>query len=137
MGLDTAAVMFLCGAREAGVDFSSSAMIGRQWLFPEAGALEKVFSVLGTPRDAEQFLRENEYSENFFSLLGAERISSVDISDFEGATHVHDMNQPLPETLRGQFTVVLDIGTLEHVLILFRHSRIVWRWSPWVVISFK
>lgn len=115
MGLDTAAVMFLCGAKAMGVDFSNTATIGRQWFFPEVGALESVFSMLGVSRDADQFLRENEYSENFFSLLGAQQISSVDMSDFEGATHSHDMNLPLPDDLRGRFSVVHDSGTLEHV----------------------
>jgi hypothetical protein len=115
MGLDTAAVMFLCGAKAMGVDFSDTATIGRQWFFPAVGALEKVFSTLGVPRDAGQFLRENTYSEDFFSLLGAQQTSSVDISDFEGATHIHDMNMPLPDDLRGRFSVVHDSGTLEHV----------------------
>ena len=39
----------------------------------------------------------------------------MDISDFEGATHIHDMNLPLPDDLRGRFSVVHDSGTLEHV----------------------
>ena len=77
MGLDTTAVMFLCGAKAMGVDFSSTVTIGRQWFFPEVGALERVFSVLEVSRDADQFMKENEYSENFFSLLGAQQISSV------------------------------------------------------------
>jgi hypothetical protein len=115
MGLDTAAVMFLCGVKAMDVDFSKTCTLGRQWFFPEVGALARVFSVLGVPRDADQFLRENEYSENFFSLLGAQNISSVDMSSFEGATHIHDMNLPLPDDLRGRFTVVHDSGTLEHV----------------------
>jgi hypothetical protein len=74
-----------------------------------------MFSVLGVRQDAGQFLEANEYSEGFFSLLGAREISSVDISDFEGATHTHDMNFPLPDDLRGRFSVVFDGGTLEHV----------------------
>lgn len=115
MGLDTAAVMFLCGAKASGVDFTNTATIGRQWFFPELGALERVFAALGAPHNAPQFLRENEYGESFFSLLGAKRVSSVDFSNFEGATYIHDMNLPLPEELRGQFTVVHDSGSLEHV----------------------
>jgi hypothetical protein len=115
MGLDTAAVLFLCGAKRAGVDFSNTVTIGRQWFFPEVEALRRVFSVLGIPRDAYQFLQENEYSEKFFTLLGAQQISSVDASDFEGATHIHDMNMPLHEDLRGRFSVVHDSGTLEHI----------------------
>ena len=73
MGLDTAAVMFLCGAKNLGVDFSSPCMIGRQWFFPDEAALQRVFSVIDVRRDAAQFLQENDYSENFFSLLGARR----------------------------------------------------------------
>jgi hypothetical protein len=115
MGLDTAAAMFLCGARGSGVDFSRTTMIGRQWFFPEVGALERVFSALGLSQDAGNFWQANEYSEGFFSLLGAQQVSSVDISDFEGATHIHDMNQPLPDSLRGRFSVVYDGGTLEHI----------------------
>jgi hypothetical protein len=37
------------------------------------------------------------------------------MSDFEGATHTHDMNFPLTDDLRGRFSVVFDGGTLEHV----------------------
>jgi hypothetical protein len=115
MGLDTAAVMFLCGIKAMDVDFSNTVTIGRQWFFPEVKALERVFAVLRVPHHADRFLKENEYSDNFFSLLGAEQVSSVDMSDFEGATHIHDMNQPLPDDLRGRFSVVHDSGTLEHV----------------------
>ncbi|WP_315764622.1 methyltransferase domain-containing protein [Sphingomonas sp. Y38-1Y] len=47
--------------------------------------------------------------------LGATSVESIDMSDFEQATHIHDMNQPLPDHLRGRFDTVMDIGTLEHV----------------------
>jgi hypothetical protein len=115
MGLDTSAVIFLCGAKNMGVDFSTTVTLGRQWMFPEVGALERVFSMLGVARNAEEFLRENDYSESFFAMLGANQVSSVDFSDYEGATHIHDMNVPLPESLRGKFSAVVDCGTLEHV----------------------
>ncbi len=47
--------------------------------------------------------------------FGATAIESIDNSTFENATHLHDMNRPLPDTLRGQFDSVLDFGTLEHI----------------------
>jgi len=59
-----------------------------------------------------------EYSEEFFALLGAKEIFSIDVSDFEGATILHDMNQPLPHSLISSFDVVLDGGTLEHIFDL-------------------
>jgi hypothetical protein len=115
VGLDNASVMFLCAAKSMGVDFANTIMIGRQNFFPDAKTLQGIFSVLGVTRDAGQFLRENEGGEGFFSLLGASQVSSVDVSDYEGATHIHDMNRPLPADLAGRFSVVHDGGTLEHV----------------------
>ena len=79
MGLDTSAVMFLCGARSMGVDFGSTAMIGRQALWPDQTALARVFAVLGVDRDAGEFLRRHPFGEELLSLLGATRIESVDV----------------------------------------------------------
>lgn len=51
-----------------------------------------------------------------FGLMGFGTVESLDYSDFEGATHVIDLNSPgLPADLAGQFDSVLDSGTLEHV----------------------
>ena len=97
------------------VDFSDTLMVGRQLLYLDAPPLEQVFSVLGTDRSAEEFLRDNEYGEELFSILGAQRIDSMDYSSYEGATILHDLNSPLPGELKGRFSVVYDGGTLEHV----------------------
>jgi hypothetical protein len=51
----------------------------------------------------------------FFTLFGARQVSSVDYSDYEGATHIHDFNKPLPTALKERFSVVFDGGTIEHV----------------------
>ena len=115
MGLDTSSIMFLCAARSMGVDFGSTAMVGRQSFWPDEAALRRVFSVLGIDRDAADFLRQHEYGEEFFSLLGAHHVDSVDLSPYERATILHDMNLPLPVELRERFTLVYDGGTLEHV----------------------
>jgi 2-polyprenyl-3-methyl-5-hydroxy-6-metoxy-1,4-benzoquinol methylase len=42
-------------------------------------------------------------------------VSSIDASDYENATYVHDLNVPIPDHLKGQFDLVDDGGTLEHV----------------------
>jgi hypothetical protein len=59
--------------------------------------------------------RPEEDDVAFFRRLGFAAVESVDYSDFEGATHVADLNRPLPADLVGRFDVVLDSGTLEHV----------------------
>ena len=48
--------------------------------------------------------------------LGFGDVQSMDVSDYEHATQIFDLNNPdLPEELVGAFDVVLDGGTLEHV----------------------
>jgi SAM-dependent methyltransferase len=58
------------------------------------------------------------YCEEFFSLLGSKEIIAVDVSAFEGAQFIHDMNLPIPDALDSAFDVVLDGGTLEHIFDL-------------------
>lgn len=53
-----------------------------------------------------------------FHSLGFDSVESIDYSDFEGATHVADLNQEIPDHLKNRFDVVLDGGTLEHVFNL-------------------
>ena len=55
------------------------------------------------------------FSDPFWKLLGARQLAVFDASNFEGATQVHDMNQPIAEQLKQTFDVICDIGTLEHV----------------------
>lgn len=117
MGLDTPSVKFLCAAKRLGVDFTTTAMIGRQVFFSNTTAVARVFSALGVEENADNFVRENNHSfaEPYFRLLGARSIISLDYSPYEAATNLHDMNLPIPDSLRERFTAVHDGGTLEHV----------------------
>lgn len=53
------------------------------------------------------------YCEWAFAALGAEAVESVDVSDYEHATYVADLGQPV--RLPAQFDLVIDAGSLEHV----------------------
>jgi len=54
------------------------------------------------------------YCENFLMQeMGAEIVASYDFSDYEGATHIADMNKPLERVT--QYETVIDCGTLEHI----------------------
>jgi hypothetical protein len=115
LGLDNASVKFLCAAKSMGVDFARTATIGRQELFADADVLDKVFKTLGIDHDPGKFLQQNRYGEAFFEALGAKQVTSLDVSAFEEATILHDMNTPIPDSLRGRFSVVHDGGLIEHV----------------------
>ena len=52
----------------------------------------------------------------FYSEIGFSAVETLDVSDYEGAGHVFDLNAPsLPAGLGGRFDAVLNGGTLEHV----------------------
>jgi len=52
----------------------------------------------------------------FFDGLGYAGQESIDASDFEGATHIVDLNADgVPSHLRERFDVICNNGTLEHI----------------------
>jgi SAM-dependent methyltransferase len=52
----------------------------------------------------------------FFAALGFSGAEAVDFSDYEGAEHIFDLNEPtLPTDLHCRYDLVWDGGTLEHV----------------------
>jgi len=50
-----------------------------------------------------------------FRALGVESIRALDVSGYEGAEIVHDLNEPLPENLHGCADFVVDGSTLDNV----------------------
>jgi SAM-dependent methyltransferase len=52
--------------------------------------------------------------ETLFRLLGFDAVESLDHYDAEKPTHVHNLNAPIPDSLRGRFALVYDGGTTEH-----------------------
>ncbi|MGA2392705.1 MAG: hypothetical protein ABSH03_05035 [Candidatus Lustribacter sp.] len=51
----------------------------------------------------------------FFALLGLGNATVLDVSDYEGADVIVDLNVPVPADLRARFGLILDGGTMEHV----------------------
>jgi SAM-dependent methyltransferase len=119
MGFDVQGVRFLLRASRSGVRFHNTAMLGRQQLFLDPASLQRIlegFGMRSTDAEATRILTEADgFAEPLLRLLGAEQICSVDASSYEGASVVHDMNLPIPDSLKNVFSVVLDAGTLEHV----------------------
>lgn len=50
-----------------------------------------------------------------FSMLDFDTIHSIDVSNYEDATFVHDLNVPVPRELHDQYDLIFDGGTVEHV----------------------
>lgn len=52
---------------------------------------------------------------DFFKALGFQTVESLDANSYEGADHIHDFNVPVPEYMKGQYDLIFDGGTLEHI----------------------
>lgn len=55
---------------------------------------------------ADEFLRE---------FLECSSVTVMDVSDYEGADTIHDMNQAVPAEWHGRFDAIIDCGSLEHI----------------------
>ena len=119
MGLDSNACRLLLLAKCQGADFSRTLCLGRLNLSLSQSMMKRVLQEFGSFRDQAQIARifsdPNGFSEPFLQELGANQVDSVDATDYEGATHSHDLNADLPDSMHGQYDAVIDGGTLEHV----------------------
>lgn len=122
MGITRVAAEFLVQARLDGVDFGDSLTIGRQWLVLspyELLRLLKSKDLLPPSTNSESFIKDIAqipyYADPFFRTLGARKVEAMDISSFEGAQILHDLNLPIPSQLKERFDLVFDGGTLEHI----------------------
>jgi len=118
MGFDLQTLRFVLDAKRRGVDFSSTAMLGRQTLAVPADDLRAEIERYGLEplRSAVTDIYAGfPYSDALLRALGAVELDAIDVSEYEGASVVLDMNRPAPESLHGRFTAVIDGGTLEHI----------------------
>jgi hypothetical protein len=119
MGLSGGVCAFLAAASRGGVSFERTLTVGRQRLLTRPrtlrAALREGGIVLDRPETLELVDHGRGYGESLLGRLGARTVDSLDASDFEGATLIHDLNLPMATEVRGQYSAVIDSGTLEHV----------------------
>jgi hypothetical protein len=119
MGLDSNGIKLLLYAKSLGVDFSETVTIGRQYLYIEPSGLKEILSSFNYQVDDKNleliFKENNGYAETFFRYIGANITDSFDYSNYEGATHIHDMNLAIPDIYKDKYNVVIDGGALEHI----------------------
>jgi hypothetical protein len=119
MGVQAHDIAFLLSAREQGVCFTRTLTLGRQELMlgtVDFARLLRKHHVVRSTREAIEFRDTcGRYVNPLLHRLGAEEVSVMDSSAYEGASLIHDLNLPIPSELSGRFDVVYDGGTLEHV----------------------
>ncbi|WP_206237978.1 methyltransferase domain-containing protein [Novosphingobium terrae] len=108
MGIDFHGLNFLRYAAEK-APFGETVTIGRQELHVNPIALEQLM-----PGEAAQ--QPSAYCDSLLMRrFGASKVDSIDNCDYEAATHVLDMGQPLDPALHERFDTLIDAGTLEHI----------------------
>jgi len=119
MAIDSETARLFLAARKAGVAFGRLLMLGRQNVLMRPSETQALFDEYGLKPDSRllepQGYAKPPFAEPFFESLGATACASMDVSPYEGATLVHDLNEPLPAGQSDQFDLVFDGGTLEHV----------------------
>jgi SAM-dependent methyltransferase len=85
------------------VDATRGQMLELCAKFGYVSAQEQPGDLNATPTDTE-----------FFRLLGVESLA-LDVSTYEGAEIIHNLNEPVPQEMKGRFATIIDGGTLEHV----------------------
>ncbi len=111
MGIARAAAELLVCEAEARPFAGAALCLGRQDLSFTRADLEAFAGRRGFA------LRPSAASgdRSLFEALGFSEVAALDASDFEGAEIVHDLNQPVSDSLRARWDLVFNGGTLEHV----------------------
>jgi SAM-dependent methyltransferase len=115
MGITNSCAKFLFYSKSLGVNFEETLMVGRQQLYTTDEEVIKYSNQFNFPLNSINLGKSGSYAEPFFKLLGAKAIESIDFTNYEDATIIHDLNNPIPDSLKNKFTLLFDGGTLEHV----------------------
>jgi hypothetical protein len=117
MGLNVGDLVQLIDLRRAGVSFDSVITLGRQFTIGAPEEFARLLIEKGYPAaDVQELVKQDlTYVDPILRFLGAQTVDSMDYSDYESATVIHDLNQPLPGHLKRRYSLVIDGGTIEHV----------------------
>ena len=114
MGIDNAAArMLLLLRNEPGIDFGKTIILGRQHSYIRPILRRAIQRNLRLSRKSLPL--SSEFADEFLGVIGIINPAILDVSNYEGATILHDLNTPVPIELRNQFSTVIDIGASEHV----------------------
>jgi len=108
MGIDIHGLNFLRHAKNIKL-LGDTVTIGRQGLRVIESTVKEL---VGT---APSYIIQPYCEELLTDYFGATKVDSIDNSDYEKATHIHNMNEALPNNLYGMYDSIIDFGCLEHI----------------------
>src|SRR5580693_3847482 len=98
MGFGATDLRFLFSAEKLGFEGKVICTLGRQTAYTKQRELDAVLREYGKPRFLLPRNKALYTAEDYLEPLGY-HVVSIDASAYEGATLVHDLNKPIPETL--------------------------------------
>ncbi|HWT11292.1 MAG TPA: hypothetical protein VN231_00905 [Allosphingosinicella sp.] len=118
MGIIFADARHLLEARQ-GRTGGKAVTLGRLTTYLHPSDLRALRKLVGDDADSIRWLDAYRWgmpADGFFrDVLKFDSIDSVDFSEYQGATIIHDLSRPLPAELELKFDLAVDGGTLEHV----------------------
>ncbi len=118
MGITKGALNLLYHTRESH-DFRGALLqLGRQSVFITNEVAKNVAKAFGQENRLTKIHGSFLDDQALFGALGFSTVESIDYSDGERPTHLHDMNLPVPSHLHNKYDVIYDGGTLEHIFNL-------------------
>lgn len=117
MGISWVEAPALLSLAKAGLAHKDLLCLGRPSNFLSEAQLGRLASGFGfdwSEADIQAFARDT-YSDLLLQRLGFETIRSLDVSGYEGAEIIHDLNRPIPAELEGTAGCIYAGGTIEHV----------------------
>ena len=118
MGLNASKINMLLEAKQDGVNFFHTLTLGKQIINLTKSEYKSVcrrYNFKCNKDSIDEFIAQ-EYADQFIcNILNIDKLSIMDISDYEGAQIIHDLNFDIPVQLEKKYDVVIDGGTLEHI----------------------
>jgi SAM-dependent methyltransferase len=115
MGIDTWSLDFLLKFRKR--NLGRTLMLGRQGFHinDDDEIAVKVLNNYDTTVSMSEIRGTTGYAEAFLYYLGSTQVLAMDVSKYENADLIFDLNNSIPDSLKGQFDTILDCGTIEHI----------------------
>lgn len=102
-------------ARKLGANFERTLMLGRLQLDASKAEVQSIGAKYNVGSITDFLSSDSKYAEPLFKILGAKSVESLDYSDYENATLIHDMNLPVDSQWHSQYSAIVDGGTIEHI----------------------
>ena len=115
MGIAFDFCSFIADAKSRGFCFDKVLTIGHQTQSLSSIEIQRLAESLSVNSNTEELIKEEFVDELLRVLFDAKAVDSIDYSDYENSTIIHDMSLPLDAAYHEKYDVVIDGGTLEHV----------------------